>query len=100
MEQMTNINPTQSSIYNSRMRGELFRGEWEALYQTASEWLKAEQNQPVATFIQNMACLFINPPAIIRNKRYLESVGNKDWKAVLSWFKEFQTESDRHNPYF
>jgi len=82
------------------MRGELFRGEWEALYQTASEWLKVEQNQPVATFIQNMACLFINPPAIIRNKHYLESVGNKDWKAVLNWFKEFQTESDRHNPYF
>ncbi len=100
MEQMTNIFPTQSSPYNSQMRGELFRGEWEALYQTASEWLQAEKNQPVATFIQNIACLFINPPAIIRNKRYLESVGNKDWKAVLNWFKEFQTESDRHNPYF
>jgi tetratricopeptide (TPR) repeat protein len=100
VEQMTNIFPIQSSPYNSQMRGELFRGEWEALYQTASEWLKAEQNQPVATFIQNMACLFINPPAIIRNKRYLESVGNKDWKAVLNWFKEFQTENDRHNPYF
>ena len=100
MEQMTNIFPTRSSPYNSQMRGELFRGEWEALYQTASEWLKVEQNQPVATFIQNMACLFINPPAIIRNKHYLESVGNKDWKAVLNWFKEFQTESDRHNPYF
>jgi len=100
VEQMTNFAPTQSSRYNSQLRGELFRGEWEALYQTASEWLKAEQSQPIATFIQNMACLFINPPAIIRNKRYLESVGNKDWKAVLSWFKEFQTESDKHSPYF
>jgi len=82
------------------MRGELFRGDWQALYQTGSEWLQAEQNQPVATFIQNIACLFINPPAIIRNKGYLESVGNKDWKAVLNWFKEFQNESERHNPYF
>ena len=100
MEQMTNIFPIQSNSLNSKIRDELYRGEWETLYQTASEWLQVEQNQPVATFIQNIACLFINPPAIIRNKRYLESVRNKDWKAVLNWFKEFQTESDRHNPYF
>jgi tetratricopeptide (TPR) repeat protein len=100
VEQMTNTYQIQSSIYNSQLRGELFRGDWEALYQTASEWLQAEQNHPVATFIQNIACLFINPPAIIRNKRYLENVGSKDWKVVLNWFKEFQNESERHNPYF
>lgn len=100
MDQMTNSYPNQNNLYNSQMRGELFRGDWEGLHQTASEWLQAEQAQPVATFIQNIACLFINPPAIIRNKRYLEDVGNKDWKAVLNWFKEFQTEADRHNPYF
>jgi tetratricopeptide (TPR) repeat protein len=80
----------------------LSRGDWEALYRTVSEWLRAEPDQPVATFIQNIACLFINPPAIIQNKRYLESMGKKDkeWKAVLNWFKEFQSESDKHNPYF
>jgi tetratricopeptide (TPR) repeat protein len=82
------------------MRGELARGDWEGLYQTASEWLQRDPNQPVATFVQNIACLFINPPSMIRNKRYLQTVGNKDWKAVLDWFEGFQTESDRHNPYF
>jgi tetratricopeptide (TPR) repeat protein len=82
------------------MRTELLRGDWEGLYQTALDWLKADPDQPVAAFIQNIACLFINPPAIIRNKRYLESVANKDWKAVLAWYKEFQTESEKHNPYF
>ncbi|MFZ0535061.1 MAG: hypothetical protein WAM09_17975 [Anaerolineales bacterium] len=97
---MINISPTQSSPYNSQLRAKLFQGDWEALYQTSSEWLQAEQGQPAATFIQNIACLFINPPAIIRNKRYLENVGTKDWKAVLNWFKEFQTETDRHNPYY
>lgn len=50
--------------------------------------------------MQNMACLFINPPTIMQNKRYLDKVSNKDWKAVLEWFKEFQNESERHNPYF
>lgn len=100
MEQKLNTSPTQTSYYNSQMRAALSRGDWESLYQTCSDWLRAEPAQPVATFIQNIACLFINPPAIIRNKSYLESVGNKDWKAVLSWFKEFQGESDRHNPYF
>ena len=104
MEQMLNSSPTNISQYNYQMRADLSSGDWEGVYQTASEWLQAEPDQPVATFILNIACLFINPPAIIRNKRYLESMGSKDkdkeWKAVLNWFKEFQTESDRHNPYF
>ena len=100
MEPKLYPSPTQTYRYNSQIHGELSRGDWEALYQTTSEWLKAEPDQPVATFIQNIACLFINPPAIIRNKRYLENVNNKDWTAVLSWFKEFQGELDRHNPFF
>lgn len=86
--------------FESRLRVDLLHGDWEGLHRTASDWLHIEQKQPVATFFQNMACLFINPPAIIQNKRYLETVGNKDWNAVLSWFKQFLNENDRHNPYF
>jgi tetratricopeptide (TPR) repeat protein len=97
---MPNISLTQSSRYNSLIREELFRGDWEAVYKTSSEWLQKEEEQPAATFIQNIACLFINPPAIIQNKHYLETVGNKNWNAVLAWFKEFWTDTDRHNPYF
>lgn len=100
MEQTLNTLSGMSSRYNSRIHAELSLGDWQSLYNTASEWLQAEPTQPIPTFIQNISCLFINPPAIIRNKRYLESVGNKDWKAVLSWFLEFQAESDQHNPYF
>jgi tetratricopeptide (TPR) repeat protein len=100
VEKMTIINPSLYNRYHSRLRDELLRGNWEGLYQTASEWLKEEPGQPIATFIQNISCLFVNPPAIIQNKRYLENVGNKDWKAVLNWFMEFQTESEKHNPYF
>lgn len=100
MELMQNSSPINTSLYHSQLRTELIRGDWKGLYQTAEDWLKAEPDQPVATFIQNIACLFINPPAIIRNKRYLETVNNKDWKAVLMWFKEFQTESEQHNPYY
>jgi len=70
------------------------------LSKTASEWLHTEPNQHVPTFIQNIACLFINPPSMIRNKAYLTKVGNKDWKVVLNWFSGFQREPDRHNPYF
>ena len=99
MEQTLNTPPDHTSLYNSRLHAELSNGEWEALYQTTSEWLQAEPDQPVATFLQNIACLFINPPAIIRNKKYLESVGNKDWKAVLIWHKEFYSLQDQHNPY-
>ncbi|OGN89207.1 MAG: hypothetical protein A2Y88_06630 [Chloroflexi bacterium RBG_13_48_10] len=100
MSQEPNISPAHTSYYNSQMHTELTQGDWEGLYRTAVEWLQAEPTQPEATFVKNIACLFINPPAIIQNKRYLESVVNKDWKAVLSWFQGFQGESDRHNPYF
>src|SRR4030066_435655 len=97
---MINTSPTQESYYNSQIRPELSRGDWVALHQITTQWLQAEPNQPAATFIQNIACLFTNPPDIIRNKRYLETVINKDWKTVISWFKEFQSETDRHNPYY
>ncbi len=100
MVQMTNASPTQASYYNSQIRTELSRGDWVALHQITTEWLQAVPYQPAATFIQNIACLFTNPPDIIRNKRYLETVINKDWKTVISWFKEFQSETDRHNPYY
>lgn len=97
MDQM--LNSSSTTQYDSAIRAEISRGDWEGLYRTAGAWLQAEPNQPVATFIQNMACLFINPPAIIQNKRYLESVGNKDWKAVLKWFEYLKTGTDQHNPY-
>jgi tetratricopeptide (TPR) repeat protein len=100
VEQMLNSSPTNTGLYNSQIRTELLSGDWEGLYQTSSDWLKAEPDQPVATFIQNITCLFINPPAIIRNKHYLETVNNRDWKVVLNWYKEFQTESGKHSPYF
>jgi tetratricopeptide (TPR) repeat protein len=100
VEQMQNNSPSQVSRYNAQIRTDLLRGDWEGLYQTASDWLKTEPNQPVATFIQNIACLFTNPPTIMRNKRYLDTVKNKEWKEVLSWFKDFQTEAEKHNPYY
>jgi tetratricopeptide (TPR) repeat protein len=100
LEPKLNTPPDNSGLYNSQLHTELSQGDWEALYQTTSEWLQTEPGQPVATFIQNIACLFINPPAIIRNKHYLEHVANKDWKAVLSWFKLFYSDQDIHNPYF
>lgn len=100
MNQTSNISTMQNNLYNSQMKAELSRGDWEALYRTSTDWLRAEQAQPVATFVKNIACLFVNPPDMIGNKRYLTSVSNKDWKAVLSWNKEFENEADRHNPYF
>ena len=100
MDQAQNAISNTTAQYNLRIRTELLTGDWEGLFQSAGEWLKTEPDQPVATFIQNIACLFINPPAIIRNKRYLETVKTKDWKQVLDWFSEFQTEVDKHNPYF
>jgi len=96
-----NLNsPLTFNPYPARLHADLVRGDWEGLHRTASEWLQGEPGQPIAAFIQNIACLFINPPAIIQNKRYLENVSNKDWKAVLGWFKEFQQEADQHNPYY
>jgi tetratricopeptide (TPR) repeat protein len=100
LNQILNTPPDYTSLYNSRLHTQLSIGDWEALYQTASQWLHSEPEHPVATFIQNIACLYVNPPAIIRNKKYLESVGNKDWKAVLNWYKEFCSLQDLHNPYF
>ena len=100
MEPTLNTPSDHTGLYNSPLHSELSLGDWEALYQTCSDWLTYEPNQPVAIFIQNIACLFINPPAIIRNKRYLETVANKDWKPVLSWFSQFYSETDQHNPYF
>jgi tetratricopeptide (TPR) repeat protein len=100
VNQMTNNSPAQNSYFSSQVRGELMQGDWDGLYQTSAEWLETEPGQPVATFIQNMACLFINPPDIIRNRHYLDTVKDKEWKSVVSWFADLQTESERHNPYF
>jgi len=99
VEQLTNISPSPN-YYHTQLREELLRGDWQGLHQIAREWLQVEPGQPVATFMVNMACLFINPPAIIQNKRYLDKVANKDWQAVLAWFKGIQSESDRHSPYY
>jgi tetratricopeptide (TPR) repeat protein len=92
--------PASTGYYDVQLRDELLRGDWEGLFKTASDWLHTQQKQPLAAFMQNMACLFINPPAIIQNKRYLESVNSKDWKTIEQWFKAFESETDRHNPYF
>ena len=100
MDQMTSSVTVQNNPFNSQLRGELIQGDWEGLYKTAAEWLAAEPDQPPATFIQNIACLFINPPNIIRNKSYLVHVSKKDWNEVLTWFNGFLTDADRHNPYF
>jgi tetratricopeptide (TPR) repeat protein len=100
VEQTLYTPPDRTSFYNSKLHQELSNGDWESLYETTLEWLQAEPDQPIATFLQNIACLFINPPAIIRNKKYLDSVGNQDWKAVLNWFKDFYSLQDLHNPYF
>jgi tetratricopeptide (TPR) repeat protein len=97
VDQTINASP---GYHDTQLRENLLRGDWQGLHSAASEWLQAEGDRPIATFMQNMACLFINPPAIVRNKRYLDKVSNKDWKAVLEWFKEFQGESESHNPYF
>ncbi len=99
MENMAEI-PVAEGHFDSIMRDELLRGDWEGLFQTSAEWLQTVSNQPVPTFMQNMACLFINPPAIMRNRSYLEKVTIKDWKVVDRWFKQFQSEAEKHNPYF
>ncbi len=99
MANMADI-PVVLGQYDTLLRDELLRGDWEALYNTSTKWLLTEPKQPVATFMQNMACLFINPPAIMRNRSYLEKVTYKDWKVVDRWFKDFGSESDRHNPYY
>jgi tetratricopeptide (TPR) repeat protein len=95
-----NTPPDNINLYNSQFHTQLTDGDWDGLYRTASELLQREPLQPVAVFIKNIACLFINPPDIIKNKKYLESVGNKDWKAVLQWWQGFFGEPDQHNPNF
>lgn len=100
MDSSTQNTSAQSSFFNPQLREELTKGDWEGLFKSASEWLEAEPGQPAATFVQNISCLFTNPPNIIRNKSYLVHVSKKDWNTVLGWFKEFQTDADKHNPYF
>ena len=100
MDHTLTNSPSLANQFISRMHTELSQGDWEALYRTSIEWLEAEPGRPEATFMQNIACLFINPPAIIQNKRYLDSVKNKDWKAILNWYEVFQGAADQHNPYF
>jgi tetratricopeptide (TPR) repeat protein len=100
VDQNITIGQNHGSLVDAQLHSELARGDWEALHKTAGEWLQLEPGQPVASFIQNMACLYINPPAIIQNKRYLETVKDKEWKPVLSWYKEFNSLAYQHNPYF
>ncbi len=99
-----NSSPANMNPFNTQLRIDLSRGDWEGVYRTASDLLQAEPDQPIATFIQNIACQFINPPSMIRNKRYLESMAgkakDKEWNAIVEWFKQFQSETDRRNPYF
>ena len=99
-----NSSPTSMSQFNYQLRLDLSRGDWEGVSRTASDLLQSEPDQPIATFIQNIACQFVDPPSMIRNKRYLESMAgkakDKEWNAIVDWFKEFQTETDRRNPYF
>ncbi len=89
-----------SAEMNPRLKDELRSGDWEGLYRTSSEWLALEPNQPVATFVKHISIIFVNPPSMIQNKKYLTEVKDKDWKAVESWFKDFYSEPDLHNPYF
>jgi tetratricopeptide (TPR) repeat protein len=104
VEQTQNSLPITNNQFNYQMHIDLSRGDWEGVYRTASELLQTEPEQPVATFFVNIACMFINPPSMIQNQKYVSSTLGKaredDWNAILSWFKGFQTESDRHNPYF
>ena len=104
MEQMLNSTPANISQFNYQLHSDLSRGDWEGVYRTASDLLQVEPEQPIASFFQNIACLFINPPSMIQNKRYTVSMRGKakndEFNTILSWFKEFQTEADRHNPYF
>jgi tetratricopeptide (TPR) repeat protein len=104
VEQMLNSSPISIGQFNYQMHIDLSSGSWEKVYRDASEMLQVEKDQPVAKFIVNIACLFINPPSMIQNKSYLTSMAGKakdeEWNAIVNWFKEFQTESDKHNPYF
>jgi tetratricopeptide (TPR) repeat protein len=104
VEQMLNSSTTNINQFTYQLHTDLSKGDWEGVNRTSSELLQIEPEQPVATFFLNIACIFINPPSMIQNKKYISSmVGRakeKEWNAILDWFKEFQTEADRHNPYF
>lgn len=100
MDQITDNTTAPTSMYSSQLRSELLQGDWEGLSKTSREWLEAESGQPLATFFVNMACLFVNPPSMIRNKQYLVKVKDKDWKAVLDWFTAFSSGAEIHNPYY
>jgi tetratricopeptide (TPR) repeat protein len=104
VEQIQNSPLTSNNPFNHRMHEDLSLGDWEGVNRTASEWLQVEPDQPVATFFVNLACLFINPPSMIQNKRYISNMRGKakeaEFNAILSWFNGFKKEADRHNPYF
>ncbi len=104
MEQTLNSSPINTNQFNYQLHIDLSRGDWEGVYRTASELLQREPEHPVATFFVNIACMFINPPSMIQNKQYVTSMAGRakenEWNSVLSWFNEFQTEADRHNPNF
>jgi tetratricopeptide (TPR) repeat protein len=100
MKQLPDNKVILTNPYTSQMRAYLGRGDWTGLHQTVSAWLQVESDQPIAMFLKNIACLFINPPNIIQNKSYLVNVNKKDWKAVLEWYRGFWPESEKHNPYY
>ncbi len=100
MDPMITSAVDHSAEMNARLIYELRSGDWEGLFKTSSEWLALEPGQPVATFVKNIAIIFVNPPSMIQNKKYLTEVKDKDWKAVESWFKDFYSEPNLHNPYF
>lgn len=100
MEQSPDNTSILTNPYASQLRAYLSSGDWAGLHQTVTSWLQSEPDQPVATFIKNIACLFINPPNIIQNKSYLVNVNKKDWKMVTDWYTRFWIETEKHNPYY
>jgi tetratricopeptide (TPR) repeat protein len=104
VEQTLNPSPININQFKYQLHIDLSNGDWEGVSRTASDLLQAEPDQPVAKFFLNIACMFTNPPSMIQNKQYVSSMVGRakenEWNAILSWFKEFQTEADRHNPYF
>ncbi len=98
--QFSDSTSSMAGGYSSQLKLYLSNGDWTGLHQTVSGWLRSDPQQPVATFLKNIACLFTNPPNIIQNKSYLVNVNKKDWKVVTDWFAGFWSESEKHNPYF
>lgn len=104
MEQMQNSSHININQFNYQMHIDLTSGDWDGVNRTASEMLQENPKEAVATFFVNIACLFINPPSMIQNKQYITTMSGRDkeieWNSILGWYKEFQMEADRHNPYF